>query len=285
MNQKVPANTAQNSNYADWQQGDFVLGAQDFIYKYDIKAPATTVSVAQEEDRKREGEDSEPIVIEEVKGLVVVSQTCDIVREIKKRPFVEVSPLVEVKPDQYGNIKAGRMPRFAAIEALEAQNLVVDLDRTMTVEKPILESWKKSDGFTSYDSRRKFSEALGRKRARPAFPDDFVSFIDPLREIVVKKHGKDTDEGKALVLIDEIRVIPEPDWSVEQIKINFLFFLNKKKPDTDMLKIDGFVKSWLNKLDLKHQKYNIDYRLDYLSNYSAEDYVLSERLDYDYLSE
>lgn len=285
MNQKLPAKTAKNSNHADWQQGDYVLGAQEFIYKYDTETPATVVSNAQEEERRREEEDGEPLVIEEVKGLVVVSQTCDVVREIKTRPFVEVSPLVEVKPDQYGNIKSGRSPRFAVIETLEAKNLVLDLDRTMTVEKPVLESWKKSDGFASHESRRKFSEALARKRARPAFPNDFVSFIEPLREIVVKKHGKNTDEGKALVLIDEIRVVPEPDWSAEKIKINFLFILNRKTPETEVLKIDEYIKTWLSKLDSKHQKYSIDYRSDYLSNYSAEDYVLSERLDYDYLSE
>ena len=36
------------------------------------------------------------VVLDEVQGVVMLSQTCDIVRNCRLRPFVEVAPLIEV---------------------------------------------------------------------------------------------------------------------------------------------------------------------------------------------
>lgn len=271
--------TPSKSTYADWRQGDYVLGEQDFIYRFNSDNPVTPESFAA----AKEG--GEAIVAEVVSGLVVVSQTCDIVKDPAKRPYVEVAPIVTASEKEFLDIKSGSSPRFATIESLESRKMVVDLDRLMTIEKPVLEQWTKTQGFTSVEAFRKFSEALSRKRMRPAFPDDFNEFLQPLRKQIVKKHGNNSDDGRAMAQITEIRVLPEPDWSSSKIKVHLLFFLKRITTQERKKEIDPLVGAWLEKLDQGHSKYSAQYRLDYYSEFNAEEYILSDRLDYDYLSE
>jgi hypothetical protein len=42
-----------------------------------------------------------------VYGLVVVTQTCDVVRQYEDREYVEVSPLVQIEPDLIREIQKG----------------------------------------------------------------------------------------------------------------------------------------------------------------------------------
>lgn len=278
MKQAAATSITKNSNYADWRQGDYTLGDQDFIYKYDTDNPITEASKAADKE--------ESIVAHTVRGLVVVSQTCDIVKAVEKRPFVEVSPLVTLpNDDQFHAVKSGSSPRFAIIENLMPEKIVADLDRTMTVEKPVLEQWTQSQGFTTPLSRKKFAECLARKRMRPAFPNEFNAYMEPLRKQIIKKHGNDSPDGKAMAEIEEIRVLPEPDWEAQNVKIKLLFLLSKKTSQAHKTQIDTLIQNWLTKLDKTNKKYTIYPRLDYYSNFSAEDYFLSDRLDYDYLSE
>ena len=49
----------------------------------------------------------------EVRGFVVVTQTCDIVRTCRTRPFIEIVPLVEVDEKQLYQIQRTRQPQYA----------------------------------------------------------------------------------------------------------------------------------------------------------------------------
>jgi hypothetical protein len=62
-----------------WCQGDYVLGEQWFIQRFNPKRPLTDESqdVAEQEVDLAESE---------VRGFVVVTQTCDIVRSCASRP-------------------------------------------------------------------------------------------------------------------------------------------------------------------------------------------------------
>ncbi len=64
-----------------WQQGDYVLGEHWFIQRCHPDRPLTEAS----KDAAREESD---LVESEVRGLVVVTQTCDIVRTCSNRPFI-----------------------------------------------------------------------------------------------------------------------------------------------------------------------------------------------------
>ncbi|MDH3598137.1 MAG: hypothetical protein OEU26_00700, partial [Candidatus Tectomicrobia bacterium] len=106
------------------------------------------------------------IVESSVEGFVVLTQTCDIVRQCTERPFLEVGPIIEV-PEQFAHeIERGRRPSYAIIPALRDRRLIVDLDRTMTIEKAVLAHWSRVAGCRTDEETRQFSLALARKRVR-----------------------------------------------------------------------------------------------------------------------
>ena len=97
-----------------WRQGDCVLGEHWFA--------------------QRTVPDIDGVTLQEVPvdGLVVLTQTCDVVRDHKDRPALEVSPLVAVNAADLKAIAKGYRPRYAYVAALESRVLVADLDRVMT---------------------------------------------------------------------------------------------------------------------------------------------------------
>ena len=71
----------------DWRQGDLALEESWFVHVGDPGAPLT--------DAAAEAADGDlQALTSEVRGLIVVTQTCDIVRACVDRPYVEVAPLV-----------------------------------------------------------------------------------------------------------------------------------------------------------------------------------------------
>lgn len=73
----------------DWRQGDCVLGEHWFAHRVDP-------SVAVTEAARAAAEAGLDLAESRVGGLVVATQTCDMVRSCVERPYVEVCPLVEV---------------------------------------------------------------------------------------------------------------------------------------------------------------------------------------------
>ena len=79
-----------------WQQGDVVRGPVDFIHIGDPARPLTSIAA------EASGDGPTVLVDEGVVGLVVLTQTCDIVRACDERPYIEVAPLVEVEESDLG---------------------------------------------------------------------------------------------------------------------------------------------------------------------------------------
>lgn len=88
---------------AEWRQGDVVLGKQPFVYVADPNRALTPESKAAKSAGHFQA------INKEVDGLVVVTQSCDIVRGCKDRPFIEVAPLVKVKEEDLKQIKNCRL--------------------------------------------------------------------------------------------------------------------------------------------------------------------------------
>jgi hypothetical protein len=137
-----------NNELQKWCQGDFVLGEQWFVHRFNPQFPLTPDSTNLEDDQEID------LVESEVKGLVVVTQTCDIVRYCCERPFLEVVPLVEIEAEKISEVKKGRRPQYAYIERVAKLNLVADLDRVMTVEKALILQWNRQQGCVT-DKKRK----------------------------------------------------------------------------------------------------------------------------------
>jgi hypothetical protein len=262
---------------SEWCQGDCVLGEHWFVYRFNPQRPLTSDSadVAQEETDLAESE---------VKGFAVVTQTCDIVRTCDKRPFVEIVPLVEVDEPQLHEIQRSRQPQYAYIPGIAEHNLVADLDRVMTVEKAVVAEWERKPGCLSDDSVRALGQALTRKRARFAFPDDFTNFAKKLQNRLRDKHDKPTDEGEALRALREIRVRAEPSWNSPEIRLIFWFIRDEEQSKFQGIGWEQFLERWLQLIPESGRYQNVEGSVVALEDMTAKEYVESDPLDLDRLS-
>jgi hypothetical protein len=258
-----------------WRQGDFVIGPLGFIIRFDPELPL----------RPGDQEASDVDLYEDdVEGLVVLTQTCDVVRKSRDRPYVEVGPLVRVKDEAaLETIKRGTSPRYAYLPGAAPRMLVADLERVMTVEKGLLAKWAREAGCPTDQDQRNFAEALARKRARFAFPNDFVSLVEDLRARITQKHDKGSAEGALLRSIREIRVTATPRWDATPLSLMFWFIvIEGMSPTADELRQQ--CKAWIGKLNPNGRFSSIDYDIVALGDISAREYLSSDRLDLDHLS-
>jgi hypothetical protein len=196
-----------------WRQGDLVLGSDlTFMHMALLSNPLTPAAIDVRNELADVAGADQAVVMSEAPGFVVVTQSCDVVRASHERPFVELAPLLEVPPGWVEEARRLKRPNFAYVPAVAAQNLVADLERTMTVEKAVLAALKRQPGVTSSDEAAAFARALARKRSRFAFPDDFNLAIRPFFQRLEKRAGKDSDEGRHVDALIEIRAAASPDW-------------------------------------------------------------------------
>ncbi len=262
---------------ATWRQGDCVVEDAWFLYRTSAQNPLTDAGRTAVVEGVENAETS-------VLGFAVLTQTCDLVRHCADRPFVEVSPLVEVDGQVLHEIERGRRPNYGFIPGVADRRLVADLDRVMTVEKPVVAGWERIEGCRTDDETRRFSLALARKRARTAFPDDFVVFARPLMDRMSERHDRQSDEGRALRSLREIRVRAAPSWDADAVELTFWFVQDDDEP---AFEIDNW-ELCLTALPQPESTYERFVRVDgvvlTLDDLTARDFVESDPLDLDHLS-
>lgn len=167
---------------------------------------------------------------------------------------------------------------------LSAHRLVADLDRVMTVEKPLLATWERTPGWSTDAEARAFALALSRKRVRFAFPDDFTALTGKLQSRLADKHEKNTDEGRSLRALGEIRVQASPSWDAPKVDIIFWFVRNEKDADFGGKNWADLLKEWLKLVPTTGRFKSIEGQVLTLQDMTAADYVDSDPLDLDHLS-
>ena len=270
-----------------WRQGDVSLDAGlEFVHLADLSRPHSTASIQFAEALANAGEDigagAEP-VMDEVAGVVMLSQICDVVRGCRDRPFVEVAPLIEVPEPWVEEIRRLKRPAFAYVPITVGDRLVADLDRTMTVEKALVAGWTRIPGWDTDDDLRDFARALARKRSRFAFPDDFVAATRNLQQRLIDRHNRQTDEGAHLRALREIRVRAAPSWDHAEVELSW-WFVKEDSAAGAQADWQPFLDQWLALFDQTGR-----FRLDppiacRLEDMTAQDYVGSDSLDLDRLS-
>lgn len=214
-----------------WRQGDATLDADlEFAHLADLSHPATKQTADAAAALGQQVPAAPAMVSDAVPGLVVLSQTCDIVRDTDKRPYIEVAPLVEVEPGELEQIRKMKFPNRAYVPGLADRCLVADLDRTMAVEKPVLSTWGRIEGCRDRDEIVAFQEALKRKRGRFAFPDDFEKAVQKLQKRISDRAGKQSREGIYVDSLTEIRVRAEPNWDAQNVTLEFWFVKDRDPP-------------------------------------------------------
>lgn len=249
-----------------WRQGDCVLSSQWFVVRGD---PSTTSPVP----------DPDELIEADIAGFAVLSQTCDIVRSSRDRPYVEVCPLVV--SHALADVKAGRRPSYAHLPGVESHGLVADLDRTMTLTKNALVGLPRICGCPTEADGRALSRALKRKRGRFAFPDDFNALCEALKKRLVEKHDKQSLEGAALRRLREIRVEAVPAWDADSVQVMFWFIRESGDASAEW---HQQLAAWLRLVPADGRFISVEGQVATLEEMTAAEYVLSERLDLDHLS-
>lgn len=260
-----------------WRQGDCVVGAQWFVFRTDIEHPLTP-------DGELAAQGGFDNAESEVRGLMVLTQTCDVVRTPSDRPYIEVCPLVEVNDSLIKEIQRGRRPNYAFVPALAEKGLVADLERVMTVEKSVLVRWERVEGCSTDTDARRLALALARKRARTAFPDGFVAFARPLVERMSSKHDKGSDEGSALRALRELRVRAAPSWNAEEVELTFWFIRHDGEATFEGQRWDVLLEAWEKLIPATGRFKEVQALIQTLEDLTAREYVESDPLDLDHLS-
>lgn len=210
---------AVDARLSQWRQAD-VADYRRFSHLANAGSPVTPASA-----RAAEGRHGLIRVTSEVDGLVVLTQTCDIRRSSRYRPYVELAPLVRVSPEVARAAWAMERPRYAALPAL-GEDMVADLDRVTTVEKGVLAGWSRTPGWNDDSQVRRFSSTVARRYGRFAFPDEFAHSLSKLTERIKSRHGKaNSAEGRLLESVLQIRVEASPSWADPKVDVQLTFVL------------------------------------------------------------
>lgn len=272
---KCISESGNESVLRQWRQGDCTLG-DNFNFYY-VAAPEVPSHQARLNDESSE------LVSEAVLGLVVVSQTCDIVRSPDTKPFLEVSPIVKVPETILKEIKLFLRPGYLYIPGLAGQNLVADIERTMSVEKQVVVDWTRIPGWNTDTEIRQLQFSLARKRQRFAFPDDFNELLGDLQKRIQKKHDKHSPEGDALQGLEQIRVLATPSWDSESVDLLFWFVKGEdRNDDTNMIRSQ--MDKWQEHFVPSGRFKSAGWVLTTYDDMTAKDYLSSDLLDLDYLS-
>lgn len=262
---------------SEWRQGDCVVGEQWFMHRFSPARPLTSEAASAMADGADIFETPEA-------GLVVLTQTCDIVRNWRDRPFVVVAPLVEVTADVVREVARGRRPRYAFVPGVSSLRLVADLDRSMTVEKAVLASLPRVHGCATDEDASRFAQALARNLARFAFPNDFSELATGLQTHLVGKHDKGTAEGEALRSLREIRVAASPSWGSANIDLVFMFILSDGDNVFAGAGWHEHLAKWLALVPPRGRYRSVDGFVVALGDLSARDYLAGAQLDLDHVT-
>lgn len=265
-----------NAQLAPWRQGDFVLGEVWFVHRFAPAGPITP-------EAAEVADDGADLCETLVQGLVVTSQSCDVVRDCRDRPFLEVSPLVALPAEVIEDSRRGRRPRYGFIQGAAEFSLVADLDRTMTFEKAVVAQWERRTGCVTGEDGRRLGEDLARKRSRFPFPDDFVDLVRPFRDRLAEKHDRQSPEGSALRSLREIRVTASPSWDHNRVEL-FFWFVRDDESAVEGGTWPDYLKRWLERVGKVGKYVLVEGVVVTLDQMTAREYVESDRLDLDHLS-
>ena len=268
-----------DAQLASCGQGD-VVNLLTFSWHADTRRPLTEVSA------KATGNPGLSIVVSEPEMMVVVTQTCDVVRSCADRPFVQLSPLIHLEGDAAGQARRGMRPRYAAVPAI-GEGAFADLDRIVTLEKSLLAGASRRPGCNNDGERRRFAASIGRKFGRIAFPDDLELTVRGLTSRIQSKHQKNSPEGLALAALEEIRVTASPSWDSDRIDV-FLSFCPATTEDALHMisedEWDSLIDGWIARCNPVGAIASVDGAMLPLEEFTALEYVESDRLDLDHLS-
>lgn len=137
-------------------------------------------------------------------GVVLLSQTCDLVQE---RARVLIAPVAECSPSLMSQVRKGGKPLLIAIGS--DPDRVTDLERILSVPRSLLSGSKVLSHFVqerSGEEADRLSARIGRGLYRFAFPDPVHDALGKLKKKIVDGYVKETSFANVLHAVDEFRI-------------------------------------------------------------------------------
>lgn len=144
-------------------------------------------------------------------GVVIVSQTCDVVQV--DRLTIQVAQFTRLADPTATEARDGRRPRYVHLPELGA-DAFADLEVIATLTKSLLCGYKRIPGVLADRDIRHFGQAVGRRFSRFAFPDAVQPWLQPLEDIArSKSHKPASPEGKAFAKVRQLRIECDNGWA------------------------------------------------------------------------
>jgi hypothetical protein len=161
--------------------------------------------------------------------VVVITQTCDIIRPPDRRPYLQVADLIRISDANIAKRYAeGETPRYVAVPEVGA-DMFADLDRIMTLDKRLIADCPHHAGVAADQiAIRRFGQSVARNFGRYPFPNYFIESVEPLRSRILRRWDKaESPEGKVLADLVQIRVQPVPDESSSDTDLTLVFIMRQ----------------------------------------------------------
>jgi hypothetical protein len=143
-------------------------------------------------------------------GVVVVSQTCDVV--LANRLSVQLAQRVRLGDREASEARDGKRPRYVHLPQIGDRDFA-DLDVAMTVSKSHISGLRRRPGVLTDKEVRRFAGAVARKYGRFPFPDNVTPWLRPLEDVVSSRVRKpNSPEGRVLEEVVELRVESASGW-------------------------------------------------------------------------
>jgi hypothetical protein len=216
-------------------------------------------------------------------GVAMLTQTCEIIKPQHTRPDVQVAALVKVEQDEAALIQKGDKPNHALVPGIEGLLLAIDLDAAATVSKDVAALWPRTLGCPTDDDKREFARKLARHRQRFAFPDEFNDdVLRPMRRWVESKRKKNGEHGAFIKETFEFRIICN-DWA-NPAELTLLSIMKRDPIGAESVTWRQATYAMLEKGNYKNFPKPVA-RIVTFEDISAKEYLASDRLDWDGLSD
>ncbi|WP_306205178.1 hypothetical protein [Actinoplanes sp. RD1] len=182
---------------------ELIAAAMTAYQQADVLESLTTVPAV--------GPGGEPVLVPAPLGVVLVSQTCDIV--LPGRQAVQVARRIRLTGNQAREARDRKRPRFAQLPRI-SDNDFADLDVIGTVAKSRVAGRPRLAGVATDEEIRRFAGDVARKFGRFAFPDEVTPWLRPLEAVAASKARKPASpEGQAFGEVVELRVEAPAGWA------------------------------------------------------------------------
>lgn len=151
-------------------------------------------------------------------GVVVLSQTCDIVQRSKS--YCLVAPVIATSdnngdPGLISSARKGRAPLHLYLITADDVEMVADIGKLASVPKKLLERrrliWPGPDQAHGQRARQ-LGDRISRAFDRFPFPDEVYPSFRKLREKIQKSAGRNGAFAQVLEMINELRISAD-QWS------------------------------------------------------------------------